>query len=139
MYLTQEELKTVAYNYQVQQIIEEDGTIAEIAINAAIEEMKSYLRNRYDVDLIFSETGTNRNALILELTKDIALWNIIKLSNVDMIFERIKERYDRAINYLDKILSGGVSINLPPAVDGSGNEIGNPIKWGSSDKQSWDW
>lgn len=140
MYITKEELKSVAYSYQIDQIVEDDNSIIEMAILSAEEEIKSYLSNRYDIDSAFALTGNDRNALLVELTKDIALWQIVKLASVDMLYERAKERYDRAIAYLDKILNGHVSLNLQQAQDNHGNTIGSPIKFGNEiSKQNLDW
>lgn len=142
MFLTTNELKSAIYDYQVDQITEGDDTIVEMAISAAIDEVKSYLtpggladwedgRTLYDVANIFNKQGAERNALILAHTKTIAKWWIIQLSNPDIIYEQVKERYDRSIDYLTKVARGTVTIgSLPtytaPATDGQGNPITPP-------------
>lgn len=124
MFLTIEELKSVVYDYQLDEITETSPDIAEMAINAAVEEMKSYLnpseqkrwndgRPRYDVAAIFSATGNHRNALVLELCKSIALYYVCRLANVDMIQERVKERYDRAVDWLEKVAGVGKYSDAP--------------------------
>ena len=138
MFLTIKELKTVIYEYQLSEIIEDDATIAQMAILAAIEEVKSYLCSRYDVSKTFAAKGKERNPLILEITKDIALWQILRLSNPDIIHERVKDRYDRAIDWLDKVARGIISPTLPTAQDEQGGDI-SPIKYGSMPKQTYDY
>ena len=137
MFLIKEELKSTVYAYQLEQITEDDDSIIDMGINAAIEEVKSYLtpndkkewldgRPRYDAAAIFASTGASRNALILELTKTVAEWWIIRLCNADIIHERVKERYDRAIDYFKQIAKGTVTIgSLPilPPDDGSEGTI----------------
>ncbi|MCX6266839.1 MAG: DUF1320 family protein [Bacteroidetes bacterium] len=130
MFLEPQELKSAIYAYQLNEIVEitqEDDSNEDIvlmAINAAIEEMKSYLspnnqgqwndgRTRYDVAAIFSATGTNRNALVLELCKNIAVWYVCRLSNVDIILDKVKDRYDRAIDWLEKVSGTGKSAGAP--------------------------
>jgi phage gp36-like protein len=114
-FLDKDELKSVAYEYQLTEITESDDDILEIAIATAIEEMKSYLRPgrnnliRYDVDTIFNATGSERNALILAFCKSIALWYACELSNVDIILEKVKDRYDRAIDWLKLVTGAGQS------------------------------
>ena len=39
MFVTEEELRSVAYSYQLEQIVENDVTILHMAINAAVESM----------------------------------------------------------------------------------------------------
>lgn len=127
MFLVQEELKTVLYDYQLGQITEDDNTIVVNAIAAAEEEVRSYLspgilksaqdgRPRYDVSAILSATGSNRNVLILEHTKNIAVWWIIRLCNADLIFEQAKQRYDASIKYLEKLRTGEVVISSLPVL-----------------------
>jgi len=138
MFLPIDELKTVVYDYQLSEIVEDDNTIIEMAVQAAIEEVKSYLCSRYDTDKTFSAEGSERNPLILEITKDVALWQIIRLSNPDIIHDRVKDRYDRAIEWLDKVARGLISPTLPAIQGEQGGDI-SPIKWGSMEKQRYDY
>lgn len=138
MFITESELKSVAYGYQLQQIVENDSTIIQMAIDAAIEEASAYLSARYDCNTIFSRTGADRNALLLELCKDIALWYIIRLSNVDMLYEPVKDRYDRAIDWLNRVAKSVISPTLPLATDENG-DTQYPIRYGTMDKQQYDY
>ena len=54
MFIDATELNTHIYDYQLQEITENDSSITTAAISAAIAEVKSYLATRYDVDAIFS-------------------------------------------------------------------------------------
>lgn len=147
MFLDPSELKTTMYEYQVNQIVENDSTIVISAINTAIDEVKSYLmpnnqsewrdgRPLYDVEAIFSETGEDRNALILAHTKTVAQWWILDLSNVDILHEQVKERYDRSIEYLQKVNNGEVTVHGLPTLDPTEDNIANrqPFRMGSRNK-----
>lgn len=138
MFITATELKSVAYSYQLNQIVENDNTIIQMAIDAAIEEMSGYLAARYDCAQIFAQTAANRNPLVLELCKDIALWYIIRLSNVDMLYEPVKERYDRAIDWLNRTAKGTISPNLPTATDEAGDDK-TTLRYGTTEKQKYDY
>jgi phage gp36-like protein len=124
MFLTITELRTAIYAYQLEQITEGDDSIILQAIAAATEEVKAYLRPNnkkewndgrllYDVEAVFTALGTARNALLLEHTKTCAIWYIVRLCNVDMLHEHIKERYDRAIDWLKRVNKGDISLSLP--------------------------
>ncbi len=147
-----DELRSVMYSYQLQTIIENDNTIAVMAINSAVSEMKSYLnpsnqkqwqdgRPLYDVNKIFGVTGDDRDPLILELCKDIACYRICRLANVDIIHEHVKERYDRVIDWLEKVAGLKGAPTLAPDLplietDGEG-EAGSskkPFRYGSRPK-----
>jgi hypothetical protein len=145
MFITPQELNTVADAYQVHELTNGNADITAMAISAGIEEAASYLRPNhktawrdgrilYDVDAIFNATGTNRNAAILECTKSIALWYLVRLCNADVIYEQVKERYDRAIAWLQKVADGNATLSLPllsPPQDGTEKK---PFRFGSRTK-----
>ena len=127
MFATKEDIKNNIYQYQVDQITQGDDSIVLQALETAIDEVKSYLepnekrefldgRFRYDVSAIFSATGNNRNALILNHVITIAKWYIIDLSNVDILYDKAKERYDRAIEWLMKLAKGDVNLSSLPQI-----------------------
>ena len=145
MFITVEELGTAIYEYQLQQIIEQNNDIALTAIATAEQEVRSYLtsnnlkhwqdgRPRYDVDLIFTMQGSNRNALLMQHVKTVAVWYVCQLSNPDIVYEHIKERYDRAIDYLNRIAKGAVTLNLPLLVEDDTNSEKQPFRFGSRAK-----
>lgn len=148
-YLTVPELKSAIYDYQLLQIVEDDLTIAEMAISAAIEEVKSLLtpnnkkawgdgRKLYDTDAIFSQTGDARNGLLLTHTKSVAVWYVTQLSNVDIVYQQVKDRYDRAITYLKDLAAGNSSITtlpvLPSEDDADNPASKKPFRFGSRTK-----
>jgi len=157
MFIEVEELKSAIYHYQLDQITEGDAEIPVMAINAAIQEVKSYLspggqvefkdgRKRYDVATIFSATGNDRDPLLLELTKSVAVYWATRLANVDIIQEDIIKRYDRAIDWLEKVSATGkydgkvpLNADLPvlPNPDIEAEES-LPFRFGSRDKFTYE-
>ena len=116
-FLDKTDLASAIYGYQVDQITEGNDEIVYQAIEAAIQEVKSFLSETlYDTVAIFSATGTNRNALLLAHTKTIAKWYIVELCNADIIQEQAKDRYDRAISWLIKLSKGTVALNELPTI-----------------------
>ncbi len=151
MFIQEDELKSAIYQYQVLEITEADNDITLQAIQAAEEELRSYLdannqirfrdgRPLLDVDAILSETGADRNALLVAHCKTIAVWYLIQLSNVDMIYEHVKERYDRAVTWLKDLGNGTVNISTLPTVDPSTNPNANqlPFRMGSRQKFNYE-
>ena len=133
MFITVEEMQTVIYEHVMDDISANDDATVQQCIEAAVSEMKSYLASRYDVAAIFSATGTDRDPLILEDTKVIAVWNLIRLSNNELIYDQWRERYDRVIEFMSKVSEGSITPALPVATD----EQGNPIlksRFGSNPK-----
>lgn len=128
MFLTQVDLPSVIYGYQMDQITEGNDDIIDMAMAAAEEEIRSYLdpnnqkewldgRLRYDVEAILSASGTDRNPLILKHCVTIAKWWIVELCNADIIYEQTKERYDRATNWLKQLAKGEVNLSTLPTID----------------------
>lgn len=148
-FVTPEELISVAYEYQLNEIAENNNERLETAIATAIKEVSGYLRPNnkkefqdgrlvYDVTQIFNKTGDSRDALILQYTKIAALWHLTILCNVDMIYEHVKSRYEFVVDYLKKVNKGDVSLDLPlfqPVdSDGDGNPDRLPFRNGSRKK-----
>ncbi|MDO4763845.1 MAG: DUF1320 family protein [Flavobacteriaceae bacterium] len=154
MFATIEDLKTHIYNYQVEQISENDTDIVLRAIAAAEEEVKAYFytnskkefldgRLRYDVEAIFSKQGAERHTLILNTVVTVAVWHLIILSNPDIIHETIKDRYDRAIDWLKKLNKGEISLGNLPLLKEDENQSPNansemPFVFGSRKKFNHD-
>ena len=159
-FLTIEEMQSVLYEYQMNEITENNEAIVEDAIMSAIEEVKSYFvaSNQrkymlsltpqqmayyptYDVEAIFSATGNDRNSHVLRITKRIAAYNVCELALVDVMFEHVKKRYDDSIKTLEKIAGMGdfansqlFLTNLPQIEPEPGTQPPLPFRTGSSPK-----
>ncbi|MDE5703946.1 MAG: DUF1320 domain-containing protein [Bacteroidales bacterium] len=135
MFCKPEELKTVAYTYQIDQITMEDETIVITAIETAKEEVRSYLSHRYDMQKAFAAEGSGRNPQLLHMVKVIALYHIVQLSNVDMLYDRVKADYDAAIPFLNRCADGKLNPSLPPIVSDDGTTAADyGMEWGSDPK-----
>lgn len=134
MFLTKEELKTHLYDENVNVISREDDTILTAAIDAAIAEAKGYLA-AFDREQVFSQTESERNALLLVFVKDIAVWHFINLCNAGTEIELRRHRYDRAIDWLKSVQKGDVSPDLPTVQDETGATPGI-VKFGSNPKRN---
>ena len=65
-FITTDELRSAIRAATSGRISEGDQTILRLCLSAAIDEVRSYLRTRYDVDKIFSARGDARSALVVE-------------------------------------------------------------------------
>lgn len=91
-------------------LVRGDSTVVEQCENDAIAEMKGYLSSRYDVDAIFSKTGSERNDLILMYAKDIAVYHMFCVHNPYKISKVRQDRYDRAMEWLKQVSQGNIMI-----------------------------
>ena len=90
----------------------------------------------YDVAAVFGATGTNRDDLILQYTKIVSLWHLLILCNADIIYEHVKERYDRVVDYLKKVNKGDITLDLPTVIptEDESNNTTEPFRFGSRKK-----
>ena len=149
MFLEEKDLENSIYNYQVEQITEGNDQIVWEAMQAAEEEVRSYLslnnkrvkydgRLIYDVDKILSATGSGRNSMIKKTMITIAKWHIVELCNADVIYEHAKERYDRAVTWLNKLSKGEITLSTLPVIENNPTETDDdstaPFAYGSREK-----
>ena len=153
MFLEKEDLGNVIYHYQLDQITDGDDNIVAQGIAAAVEEAKSYLtpnindkkwldgRMLYDVETIFSATELDRNSLILQHCCTLAKWHIAQLCNADFIYEKAKDRYDRAISWFTKIATGTINLSTLPQLVRDEETAGDkqPFEFGSRIKFNHDY
>lgn len=96
------------------------------------------LSGRYDVQKIFSATGEERDAELVEICKNIALWFLIRRCNVDILYSRVKETYDRDMAYLKELMKGDIPSGLPLREQEEGCPVG-AVRFGSQPKFTHSW
>ena len=104
----------------------------------AMEEIAGYLRPVYDTDAVFSASGDERNRLIVMYTADIVLYHLTASQPQKMGSEIRKERYDRAIKWLEGVQAGKIIPDLPLKVAEDGTS-GFGTSFHSSPKLRHDW
>ena len=98
-------------------IIRQDEAVLEICEDQAIAQMKSYLGSRYDCEKIFSARGKDRNALILMFAIDITLYHVCSIHNPQKFSPFRKERYERAVKWLEMVSRMELIIADAPSLD----------------------
>lgn len=104
----------------------------------AIEEIAGYLRPVYDTEAVFSASGDDRNRLIVMYTADIALYHLTASQPQKMGSEIRKERYERAIKWLEGVQAGKIVPDLP-LMDTNDGTAGFGTSFYSSPKLRHDW
>jgi len=140
MFITQEDFKVVASEASLKAIKQGEEANADNAIAEAIEEVAGYLRPKYDVGKIFATEGEARNRQLVMYTADIALYNMIAAQPQRMGAEVRKERYDRAIKWLEGVQAGKIVPDLPLMTDDDGEVVspGGILAYGNGpDNHSW--
>lgn len=114
----------------------ENRTNAE---NEAQEEISSYLRPVYNCEAIFDAEGAMRNKLIVMYACDIALYHMVSSMPQKMGIEIRKERYERAIKWLEGVQAGKIIPDLPAAVEPDGQPSGTSVVFHSQEPLRHNW
>ncbi|PQJ09564.1 hypothetical protein CJD36_019920 [Flavipsychrobacter stenotrophus] len=105
------DLSTHVYAPIINEIAENNNDTIVSAISMAIDEAKMYL-TRYDLIAIFGDPGTNvaatftPDAMLLNIIKTIAVWNLMNLANPNLDYEQWQNRYKQMISSLKDIQKG---------------------------------
>ena len=118
MFIDNEDYRVVIGDAALKVVSQSSPENIENAEAEAIEEISGYLRPVYDTEAIFSASGNGRNRLIVMYTADIALYHLTASQPQKMGSEIRKERYERAIKWLEGVQAGRIIPDLPlPASD----------------------
>lgn len=111
-YLTKEELKTVSPITVIDAITDTDETIVNEIVEENIEIIKSFLAI-YDVQDIFSRRASQRHKIVLKYLKDMVVHDIYMIHARAQINEALRDRYQGAMMWLEKIGKGHITPELP--------------------------
>lgn len=139
MFITEEDYKVVVGETALKVISLTDEENRNNAEAEAQEEISGYLRPRYDCNAIFAAEGEERNRQIVMYVCDIALYHMVSAMPQKMGSEIRKERYERAIKWLEGVQAGKIMPDLPLAVDEEGNPIGESILYSSQPQLRHNW
>jgi phage gp36-like protein len=133
MFLEQQDLYTVIEQHVLDSIVEDDPACVSESIGTAIDTIKNYLSQRYDVGRILAAEGADRNRHILSIARTLTVWEIISRNNNDILYDKWEKRHEDAIRFLEKVGAGSLPADLPLATDDAGN-IQSKMKCGSNPK-----
>jgi len=139
MFIDIQDYKVVIGDAAFRTVSQADPEVVAVAETEAVEEMAGYLRPVYDTDAIFSATGSDRNRLIVMYAADIALYHMSAALPQKMGAEIRKERYDRAIKWLEGVQSGRIVPDIPRAEVSGGNGAPIGISFRCAPRLNHDW
>lgn len=130
MFLTLDDYRSVCDSYEYEQISgnSEARQSAEIA---ALEQIASYLRSRYDIARAFEAAGDDRNPMLVQCAVNIALWLMVHRLPQNMGHERRECLYNDSVKWLRDIQASKASPDLPIYQSDDGEDTRNPVRFGS--------
>lgn len=138
-FITDQDYGVIVGDAALRTISQASPSVRSAAEAEAAEEVAAYLRSKYDTDAIFAATGAQRSRLIVICVCDIAMYHMSASMPQKMGTEIRKERYDRAIKWLEGVQAGKIMPDLPLATDEDGNPVGFPIIAGSQPQLHHSW
>ena len=96
-----------------------------------IDLIKAKLRSRYNMEVVFGESGDDRNMVILQILMSLVLYRFLKRNAARKLSEETRKDYEWAMKELDKLQSGNAYADLPVRVDEQGDP-NPPIIYGNN-------
>lgn len=121
---------------KLNQIIQEDDTLLDLAEATAIQMVRDALVARYDVDAIFATTGADRPPNVVRWCTTLALYYLWERVPDRLLPERVKMNYQVTTGALQEISDGKASVELPPLIKADGTPE-TKFRWGGDDPRSW--
>lgn len=139
MFLTLDDYSSVCDDYEFKQITEKEDVRLK-AEAAAMEEIASYLRSRYDIDRAFAAVGSCRNAMLVQVAVNISLWLMIHRLPQGMGHERRECLYNDSVKWLRDVQASKASPDLPLYISADGNtDARNPVRSGCMKPNRYDY
>lgn len=113
MFLTEDDYRVVVGDAALKVLSQASHETIANAEAEAIEEIAGYLLPTYDSDAIFTASGNFRNRLIVMYTVDIVLYHLSAALPHKMGSEIRKERYERAVKWLEGVKARKIIPDLP--------------------------
>ena len=102
-----------------------------------IENISSFIESK---DIEFVEGDVTDGDTVANATKGIdVIYHMAASAPQKMGMEIRKERYERAIKWLEGVQAGKIIPDLPLAIDENGNPVGVPLVYGSQKKLRHNW
>ena len=129
MFITEEDYRVVIGENALKVVSQASQEIRDNAELEACEEIAGYLRPKYE----------KRNRLVVMYAADITLYHMIAAMPQKMGSEIRKERYERAIKWLEGVQAGKIIPDLPLATDEDGTPTGDLLIFGSQKQLRHNW
>ncbi|MCA0234940.1 MAG: DUF1320 domain-containing protein [Bacteroidetes bacterium] len=99
-FIEKTDLYTKILEDELDEITRGDDSLILQAADSAVAEMRGYLFDTFDVDTIFSQTGENRHALLVDLGADITIYILVSRLQAGQSIDDRQQRYERAKTWL---------------------------------------
>lgn len=127
----------LADTLQSQNVIKEDSPILVQIEEDALSLVKSYLTSKYDVNSIFSQTGSSRDRTIVNIVVDIMIYELLCRLASDVVPEIRETKYERCLTMLKHIRDGILVLDI--AEKNLNYDATSQLIWTSDKSNHYDW
>ncbi|MFY0714116.1 DUF1320 family protein [Seonamhaeicola sp. NFXS20] len=136
IYITDNDLKTESFERFITESTSDFPTVKDEVELKTIGLVKTFLSGRYNVEAIFRETEPLRDEFLADIVAKITMYKIISRNAARKVPSDFKDDYDWAMQQLEKINAGKISLDLPAPTDEEGNSNINPM-WGNNTNKNF--
>jgi Protein of unknown function (DUF1320) len=104
MFIDKTDLFTLILEDELDEITRADNTIVLASIAAAEAEVRAYLYDSFDVDIIFAKTALARNQMLVNIVANIAIYHICARCQAGQDLAYRTDRYDRAMSIIKQTI-----------------------------------
>jgi len=133
-FIDQNDLERYIDPADLTQIVDGDPFVIPGAIDDGIEFAKEKLRQRYDVEFEFSQTGVDRKRQLLKQTVAVVLYYICERIPTDVLPENRTISFEHAVEWFDQCASGKIMPDMKTLDDE--NQVGLAIRYGQGSPQN---
>lgn len=138
MLITPTEMNSVVDAYKLDQMTDNTPAITATCLRAAEARVMSFLSSRYDIEAIsHMPTDSPLLADLKEMTKDIALYLIMRRHNVDIAYSRVVESYKLHTEYLAQVARGEIRLPGLPLKTNDQGDVTTHLLMGSRPKRDF--
>lgn len=139
MFITDEDYRVVIGENALKVVSQASQENRDRAELQACEEIAGYLRTRYDTEAVFAARGDARNRMVVMVATDIALYHLAASQPQKLGSEIRKERYERAVKWLEGVQAGKIIPDLPTPADEDGTPTSSLLIYGSQKQLRHTW
>lgn len=138
MFLSTEDYKAVCDEFELETIMADD-IFRDQAEHAAIEQINSYCSARYDMAKEWVKTGSERNAMLIQCTVNIALWLMTHRLPQSMGHERRECLYEDSIKWLRDVQASKARPAFATYDTDAETDTHNPVAYGQQKRVTCTW
>lgn len=128
-YLTKDDFLPFIRESRLDQVVESNYALLEQVELTALAMVKDALHNLYDIDIIFSRSGQDRDPQVMRWCITLAIYYLYERIPDAQTPERVKTNYEITLETLQDIEEGKKSVRLP-LVKNTEGEVKSKFRWG---------